>query len=896
MAANLKIMKMLAVAMVAMASVACSALVPTDLTVELMADPNSVDVANPRLSWVNTPADDEVKGEVQTAWRIRVATTENGLGSPDLWDSGKVVSDDSYLVAYDGKTLASGMDCWWQVKVWDRSGKASGWSEPAHWTMGIMNEDEWKAEWIGAPWHTEDFDGNNVRMSAAPGMQRGKPVYDDKPAPMFRKSFGLEKKPVSAKAFVTGLGYFEFYANGQRIGDECLAPNFTNYTERPGLKESFISVDGDRFGGYKVMYLVYDLTDVLKKGENAVGLLVGNGWYNTHGTRWPKAYGSPRMICQILLTYSDGTTELVTSDTSWKVRESAIIKNDEYRGEVYDANLEIADWCAASYDDSAWENAVSRVAPLGDMVAHTAPLDKVTDVLEPISIKKTEEGFEVEFEKEISGWIRFNNLTAAKGDTLKVHYIIDQPVGDQLYIFSDKPLRSYAPKFAWYVFRKAVISGVDNLTAENLRAEMVNTDVEPIADFESSNELFEDINEMWRLTQLDNMHGGIASDCPHREKSPYTGDGQVVAHTVMANFDAAGFYRKWIRDIRDAQNTETGYVPNAAPWQPACGGGVAWGAAMNIMPWEYYRYYGDREFLAENYEAMKAQVRYMTTWLTKDGTMYSQIAGMGGRPNYWANLGEWCQPYDMPSDELVHTFYLWLCADMTARAAEALGTGDGAEFEKLASDVKAAFHKKFYDAKTASYGISGSNVFALYMGVPEEVKPAVVESLKNELVANGSRLNTGIFGTRYLLEVLAENGLNDLAYEIMATKEYPGFGYWLAQGSTTCWEHWDGHSSRNHPMFGGCLTWFGETLAGIRIDENAPAYKHVIIRPVLASKLENVSWSVKTPYGIVKSEVTHKDGKGTLEVTVPVGSTATVYLPGSTGVLELEQGTYSMNF
>ncbi len=873
-------------AVILMTAACSSAISPEGLTVEYMAEPNSIDVANPRLSWINTPASEKIKGEVQTAWQVRVATSKKGLRNPDLWDSGMVMSDDSYMVPYGGAVLSSGLDCWWQVRVWDKEGKASSWSRPARWTMGIMNKDEWKAEWIGAPWQTEAPDGG-------PSLRD----IDDKPAPMFRKSFTLDRKPVSAKAFVTGLGYFEMYANGKRIGDECLAPNFTNYSERPGVMDSFLCVGGDKFTGYRVMYLVHDLTDILVKGENAVGLLVGNGWYNTHGRRWTKAYGSPRMICQILLTYSDGSTELILSDPSWKVQKSAIVKNDEYRGEVYNANLETAGWYDAEYDDSSWENAVGRTAPMGKMVAHAAPLDKVTEVLEPVAIEKTENGFEVDFGKEISGWIRFNNLKGDKGDTLRVHYIIDQPVADQLYIFSDKPCSSYAPKFAWYVFRKAVITGVDELTAENLRAEMVNTHVEAIADFESSNKLFEKINDMWRLTQLDNMHGGIASDCPHREKSPYTGDGQVVCQTVMANFDAAAFYQKWIRDIQDAQSSETGYVPQGAPWQPGCGGGVPWGAAMNIMPWEFYRYYGDKDFLAENYDAMKAQTRYMTTWLTKDGTMLQQLTqGNPPRLNYWANLGEWCAPDGLPSNEFVHTFYLWLCADITARAAQVLEAGDAEEFVKIAADAKEAFHKKFYNPETCSYGQYGSNVFALYMGVPEELKAGVVESLKKELEDNGSRLNTGIFGTRFLLEVLAENGLNDLAYEIMNTEEYPSFGYWLAQGSTTMWETWKGELSRNHPMFGGCLTWFPEVLAGINIDESKPAYKHLIIKPVLASKLSDVSWSSKTPYGIVKSAVSHKDGTGTLNVTIPVGSTVTVYLPGSNEAHEIGQGSYSFNF
>ncbi len=875
-----------AVALLAAGTACSSSLRPVDLTVEYMSEPTSIDVANPRLSWINSPANDRVKGEKQTAWQVRVATSEHKLTNPDLWDSGKRISDDSYRVVYEGSPLETGMDCWWQVRVWDSKDKASRWSTPGHWTMGLMDESEWKAEWIGAPWHDEKPDGGPGRWD-----------LDDKPAPMFRKSFELERKPVSAKAFVTGLGYFELYANGERIGDDCLAPNFTNYTERPGVMDSFICVGGDDFTGYKVMYLVYDLSDVLKEGDNAVGLLVGNGWYNTHGTGWPRAYGSPRMICQILLTYSDGSTELITSDTSWKVRKSAIVKNDEYRGEVFDANLEEKDWCDASYDDSGWESAVERIAPVGKMAAHAAPLDKVTEVLEPLSVEKIDEGFEVDFGKEISGWIRFRDVKGNKGDTLRVHYIIDQRVGDQLYIFSDEPCVDYAPKFAWYVFRKAVITGVDELSAENLRAEMVNTEVETIAQFESSNELFEKINEMWRLTQLDNMHGGVASDCPHREKSAYTGDGQVVCHTVMANFDAAAFYQKWIRDIKDAQNKKTGYVPQGAPWQPGCGGGVAWGAAMNIMPWEFYRYYGDKDFLAENYEAMKAQVRYMTTCITEDGTMLQQLTqGNPPKINYWANLGDWCAPGDLPSNELVHTFYLWLCSDITARAAQALETGEAGEFRTIAENARNAFHKKFYDPETCSYGLCGSNVFALYMGVPEEVKSKVVESLRKELEANGSRLNTGIFATRYLLEVLSDNGLNDLAYEIMATDKFPSFGDWLAQGSTTMWETWNGKMSRNHPMFGGCLTWFSETLAGINIDENAPGYKHIIIRPVLASKLESVTWSAKTPYGIVRSAVKHKDGKGTLDVTVPVGSTATVYIPGSDEGVEIRQGSHSFSF
>lgn len=854
---------------------ACSGIRPSDLRCEYMAEPNSIDTPFPRLSWVNEARNGREKGQYQTAWQVRASGTREGLGKAELWDSGKVEGDDSYLVSYGGKSPASGRDCWWQVRVWDKSGRASGWSEPARWTAGMLDPDGLDASWIGAPWYGEEADSS-----------------EDRPAPIFRKQFRLKSDPVSARAFVTGLGYFEFYANGGRVGDECLAPNFTNYGKRDGLDRQFIGIE-DKFRDYRVMYLVYDLTDRLSEGDNSVGLLVGNGWYNTHGTRWPSPYGSPRMICRIEVEYADGSSEAIVSDTSWQVRPSAIVLNDEYRGEVYDARLE----------DSEWSPVVLRKAPEGTMTASSAPLDRVTRSLRPLSFEKTEEGYELDFGEDISGWLRFRGVSGSRGDTLRVRFISDQPVGDEVYIFGDEECRDYAPRFTWYVFRRAVVTGVDGLTADNVCAEMVNTDLPYAAEFECSNELFNQINEIWRRTQMDNMHGGIASDCPHREKSPYTGDGQVVCATVMSNFDAAAFYAKWIRDVRDSQNTETGYVPNAAPWQPGCGGGVAWGAAMNIMPWEFYRHYGDLDFLASNYDAMKAQLGYMCRWITPDGTMHARIESTApfiNGPNYWMNLGEWCAPYGNPSDELVHTFYLWLCADVTARAAEALGTWEQQEFRSLADSVKAAFHKKFYDPSAHSYGKYGADVFAMYMGVPEDRKSRVLASLERELrdsVTSTPRLTTGIFGTRYLFEVLARNGLNDLAYEIMSGTEYPGFGYWISQGATTMWEHWDGRSSRNHPMFGGCLTWFYECLAGVNIDETSPAYRHSIISPVPASGLDNVRYSVRTPYGCLSSDVSYSgDGSGVLKVTIPVGCTATIMLPDGSESFEVCQGNHIFKF
>jgi alpha-L-rhamnosidase len=362
----------------------------------------------------------------------------------------------------------------------------------------------------------------------------------------------------------------------------------------------------------------------------------------------------------------------------------------------------------------------------------------------------------------------------------------------------------------------------------------------------------------------------------------------------MLNFDAASFYQKWIRDVRDTQNKETGYVPNSAPWQPGCGGGVPWGAAMNVMPWEYYLQYGDKKLLQDSYFAMKEQVRYMLTWLTPDGIMFQKKTNVNSTtPNYWFNLGDWCPPYGLPKDELVHTFYLWLCSDYTAKAAKALGNkADETYYETLAEKVRQAFNKHFYDNEAKTYGDFGSNIFALKMGVPEEKKNDVIASLKKEIMeTHQGHINTGFLGTKYFFEVLTDNGLNDVAYTAMNKTDFPSYGHWIAQGATTTWEQWDGGNSHNHPMFGSGLTWFYRRLAGVNVDENEPGYRHIIFRPEPVAQLDSVDYSLQTPYGKVASEVLQHQGQTQINVTIPVGSYATLYLPTKKIATITESGT-----
>jgi alpha-L-rhamnosidase len=347
----------------------------------------------------------------------------------------------------------------------------------------------------------------------------------------------------------------------------------------------------------------------------------------------------------------------------------------------------------------------------------------------------------------------------------------------------------------------------------------------------------------------------------------------------MHNFDARAFYTKWIQDIYGAQNPETGYVPNGAPWQPGCGGGVGWGAAMNIMPWEFYLHYGDMEMLRNNYEGMKGYIKYMLTWTNDEGIMFSQ-APEKEKPNRWMNLGDWVAPGKLPPDEMVHSFFLWRCSDLTARAARALGkTDDYKYYNDLAEKVKRAFQKKFYDIDKGTYGPYGGNIFALKMGVPADQKDRVLMALEADIHSAGDHLDTGIFGTQFFFEVLSDNGLNELAYKVMNQRTQPSYGWWIGQGATTTWEQWNGSGSRNHPMFGGGITWFYRKLAGMSADPEQPGYRHIIFKPQPAGDITYASYSNLTPYGNASVNWKKERDKFIMDIRVPVGCTATVYVP-----------------
>ena len=847
----------------------CGVKAPSDLRCEHQKGEVVVEYdAVPRLSWID-PTE-------QSAWQIIVSKDRKRSGESLVWDSGKVVSDESHLVSYGGPALEPMKDYYWSVRIWDKDGKASSWSKPARWTTGPA-KDGWDAEWIGASWQ-EDTRG-----------------YWYTRYPVFRKEFEVGPGLEEAKVFISGLGYFEARVNGKKVGNDFLVPGLTDYTLRPFLAENpRIPLDPE-VTSYRTLYLCYDISDMLRKGSNAIGVTLGNGYFHTRPTAQSaqcEPYGAPRLIARIELTYKDGHTEHVSTDTSWKSSRSPYIYGDVWGGEVYDAREEMPGWDKAGFDDYSWLATVERKEPDGPLTANDGPTDKVTETLRPITFEKQEDGtYKADFGKVISGWVHFKDIRGHAGDTLKVEYLSEYPSPVCQYIFAgDNPVE-WSPKFTWFVFREAVISGLSELSPTQIVAEAVNTDVPVNSSFSSSNPLFAQILEIFQRAQMDNMHSGVASNCPHRERLPYTGDGEVAMAAVLSSFDAESFYNKWIEDVIGSQNPETGYVPNGAPWEPMCGGGPGWGAAICVMPWEYYLRYGDKAVLEKSLDAMTGYLKYFGTWTRPDGTVHVQKTTPDGSPFYWYNLGDWLPPHDddsyagntLPDDSLVHTFLYWLCARNTAFAAEAVGNSEVArEAAIIRERIWTAFHSTFYDAAGKTYGDSGCNVFALYMGVPDDRYEDVRSTLRNELeVKYKGHLNTGIIGTRYLFETLSMNGMGDLAYTIMNQRDFPSFGWWIEQGATTTWEQWNGNDSRNHPMFGGGLTWFSRILAGVDTDPEMPGFKHVIIRPIPSPQLEDVRYSTETPYGKLVSHVSH-DGKTVkVEVTVPEGSTATIYVPRS---------------
>ncbi|HWR99161.1 MAG TPA: family 78 glycoside hydrolase catalytic domain, partial [Prolixibacteraceae bacterium] len=838
-----------------------------DLRCEYLTDPIGIETPSPRLSW---KMETGRNGALQSAYQVQVATSDTLLAKnlPDLWDSGIVKSKNSTQIEYKGKELQSGIKVFWRVRIRDQQHITSAWSKTANWEMGLTGSELLQARWIGAP---GSINTGNWKL----------------PAPQFRKEISLSKPVKRGRAYISGLGYYELSVNGKKIGDHLLSPNQTNYDERK-LEKWNESKIGNMTT--TVLYETFDITSSLKSGSNAIGVMLGNGWYiqadrPDDTMLW---YDTPRFIALFEIEYEDGSREQVISDESWKTAVSPIIYNGLHTGEIYDARMEQKGWNEAGFDGSKWQKAELVRPPSGKLMSQVSPPDRITRTIKAVSVTERVKGvYRFDMGEMISGWARLK-IEGKRGTTLQLRFIEELGPGyDQsdTYILKGEGTETWEPRFTWHAFRYVDVYGSPAvLTADNLEGRVVNTDIRPAGTFECSNNLLNKILDNYRRTQLGNVHGGLPSDCPHRERRGYTGDGQISAEAAIYNFDLSQFYTKWLNDIRDAQNHQTGYVPNTTPYQDG-GGGTAWGSAYIIIPWHMYQFYGDTRILTEHYQGMKHWIEYMKSQLDKDGLLVNQ------------GLGEWVPPelVEIPAD-FVNSCYYYRCCRLMSQISSILDKEtDQMYFKRLAEKSRSDINNAWFDKKTYTYSVGkqGANAFPLGFGITEENDAlGTFENLLNKVIKeNKAHFDTGILGTPLLLDVLTDFGRIDVAYTLMNQRDYPGFGHMIEKGATTIWETWLGDASHSHPMFGSVCAWYYRSLGGIAPDPEQPGFKNTIIRPIPVSALSYVNCSYPSSYGTIRSNWKLMGEDYHLEITIPANSTATVYVLAENEQMVTENGS-----
>ncbi len=845
-----------------------ASLTPFDLRCEYVTDPTGLDVSvlRPRLSW-RLPGD--VPGQRQTAWQV-LAASSPGLLDPDhadLWNSGTVVSGQSVQVVYGGRSLRPRQEVWWKVRIWDRHGRVSAWSDAARWETGI-HPSRWQAAWIGSP--------------VMPPRKPGGP----NPAYHFRKTFSLTSPPRKGRAYISGLGYHELYINGHRVGDHVLSPHQSNYTYRDTGRFPFKEV---RHMSYRVYYETYDITPYLQEGRNSVGVLLGNGWFFQHERDEDTIYnyGLPRLIIRLEMA-GDEDTLVVVSDTTWRTATGPILHNGIYTGEIYDARRELRGWTMPDYDDRSWPAAVQRAAPLGPLMGQIAPADRRIREIIPVRRERLDDTtWRYDLGEMISGWVRLQ-VKGPRGLPVTLKFLEEQgPQYGQtdIYILRGDSLETWEPRFTWHAFRRVIVTTPRPPDTLRITGIVVNTDVPVTGRFECSNGLLTRLNDNFIRTQQGNMHGGVTSDCPHRERRGYTGDGQIAARAAIYNFDMAAFYTKWIGDMADGQNRETGFVPYTVPFEGGWGG-TPWGSAYIIIPWYMYLYYGDTTIVRRHWQGMVKYIDYLENRLVPPGIVDEQL------------LGEWVppQPEQIPKD-LVSTAYFHHDLQIMEHLAHVLEKESEADrFRALAHRVKEGFNKQWFHKEEMSYSIGrqGANVFALGFDlVPRRYTGDVFRTLVDHLINDTEgHFDTGMMGTPLLLQVLAKYGRNELAYTLMNQTDYPSFGLEMLKGSTTLWETWDGTLSHSHPMFGSVCEWLYNSLAGIRPDPAAPGFRHILIHPLPVSDLQHVTATHLTPYGPVTSSWRQEGDDLVLEVTVPPNTTAAVSIPATDEGSVTARGVY----
>lgn len=839
-----------------------------DLRTEYLHNPDGIDMVHPRFSWV---LDSDQRGIMQKGYQIVVASSMEDLdpGKADMWDSQQVSSDKSVNIAYQGKKLESDNTYYWRVRIQDQGGLWSSWSPDECFHTGLMQKADWQGEWIGSP---------DTTISS----------------PLLRKEFNLNKTVKSAHVFICGLGYYELYLNGKKVGNHKLDPGTSNFNKR-------------------ALYVAYDVTDYLNSGDNAIGVWLGNGYFRMSRKRPFRYYGDrPQLLLQMNITYTDGSTVHVVSNTSWKTSSSPIIENSVYDGEVYDARREKKGWDKPGYDDQNWQNAVRlKVPETRKLSAQLMPPIRVEKRMYPIKMTRPVKNIYVfDFGQNFTGWpvLRVNGgegemvvmktaevsrkdmVQMQGGNTTSVVDTIDNredrsAKARDIYILAGKPgTEVYSPRFTYQGFRYVQVQGYPgkpNLTS--VTADFVHTDVAKVGYFKCSNPLFNRIhhNVLWgQRSDLMSM----PTDCPQRdERMGWMADADLSAEEAIHNFDMAAFYTNWINEIQDEQNPN-GSVPDIVPdhkWLAGTHIGTpAWQVAYPLMVWYMHKYYGDNRIIKEHYNSLKMWMGYMKS------ISHGYIITKG--------RGDWVPPErgGTPGDHsiaLTSTGYYYISANIMMHLAGIMGNeSDSLKYSQLAQHIKNAFNNQFWNASKGYYntGSQTSDAFPLYAGLVPKIHQQQVLNhiIENIDIKHDGHIWTGILGAKALIEALPRYDKTNILYKITDQRTYPGWGYMIAEGSTTLWERWGGYryfnagmNSLNHIMFGSIDEFFYKDIAGIR--SLTPGFKKILICPYVSNKMTYADGAVKTIRGMVSSMWQKRGHSITLKVTIPGNSEAEIDIP-----------------
>lgn len=903
------------------------------LRCEYLANPLGIDEGRPRLSWQVTSAE---RGQRQTAYQIVVASEEATLkkGHGDLWDSGRVASEETVNVVYAGKPLGSRQRCYWKVRVWDRGGRASKWSEAGFWTMGLLKREDWQAQYISFRDQTPVFDsGKSLFLPAAR---------------QYRKEFAVAKPVRRATAYATALGIYELHLNGARVGEAYFAPGWCDYHER-------------------AYYNTYDVTRLVKPGPNGFGAWVADGWYSGYigfglltgiGTEHIGRYTygkTPAFMAQLEIEYADGSRESVVTDPTWKVSGSGPIEEaDLLMGEYYDARKEMAGWSKAGFGDGGWERAIAagdngsvkatfyefqnpaagggpeikgRVVELGfkrppKLEAFPGVAVRRIEELKPVGMTSPAAGvYLFNLGQNFAGVVRLK-VKGPAGTTVVLRYgEMLHPDGrlmtenlrkaratDTYVLRGDPGGETYTPRFTVHGFQYVEISGYPGQPGlEAITGVVMHSDTPLVSDFECTdgvvNRLFKNIVWTQRANFVD-----LPTDCPQRdERFGWTGDAQAYIRTATYNADAAAFYTKWLRELMESQRpsgTFPGYAP--FPFQHGWDFGTAWCDAGVICPWTIFKVYGDRRVIERCWEPM---VKF-SEWRQRASRDYLGVAHGNG----W---GDWLAINEQTPLEYIDTICFAYSTRLMAEMAQAIGkTKEATEYGELFGNIKRAFNRKYVKPDgTLTVDTQTAYALALYVGlVPDGQRAAagarLAAKIREKASEKDSGLATGFLGTRPLLPVLTAVGENDLAVGLLQSRKFPSWGFEVENGATTIWERWNSYTKEKgfggaqnaemnsfaHYAFGAVGEWMFSRLAGI--DTDGAGYKRIIIRPMPPSLNRNaeqkpIDWvwaRYESVRGMIATEWRSKPGEFELGVTVPANTTATVFMPAKEGATVLEGG------